>query len=70
MARTTRFLMLVACLTCARFAYAQSAGGPIAGVITDEQGAGVADVFVTAHGVEQSHPFLLGLQRHGLGDVG
>jgi hypothetical protein len=54
MARTFRALTLLACLVCTRFAYGQSASGHIAGVITDEQGAPVPGVFVTAHGVDQS----------------
>jgi hypothetical protein len=54
MARTFRALTLLACLGCARFASAQSVGGHIAGVVTDEQGAPVRDVFVTAHGTDQS----------------
>jgi hypothetical protein len=54
MARTFRALMLFASLGCAAFAYAQSAGGHIAGVITDDHGAPVPEVFVTAHGTDQS----------------
>jgi hypothetical protein len=52
MARTFRAVTFLACLACARFAYPQS--GDIAGVITDDQGAPVAGVFVTAHGFDQS----------------
>lgn len=54
MARTFRVLTLLACIACARMASAQNAGGDIAGTITNEQGAGVANVSVTAHGVDQS----------------
>jgi Carboxypeptidase regulatory-like domain len=54
MVRTFRALMLLAGLACAPFAHAQSVGGHIAGVITDEQGVPVRDVFVTAHGTDQS----------------
>ena len=54
MARTFRALTLLACLVCTPTAYGQSASGHIAGVITDEQGAPVPGVFVTAHGVDQS----------------
>jgi hypothetical protein len=54
MARTFRALMLFASLGCATFSYAQSAGGHIAGVITDDHGAPVSEVFVTAHGTDQS----------------
>lgn len=54
MARTFRALTLLACLACTSFAHAQSAGGHIAGAITDDQGAPVPEVFVTAHGTDQS----------------
>ncbi len=54
MARTFRALTILACLVCAPFARAQSASGHISGVITDEQGAPVRGVFVTAHGYNQS----------------
>ena len=54
MARTFRLLTLLACFACARFASAQSTGGDIAGIITNEQGTSVANVSVTAHGVDQS----------------
>jgi hypothetical protein len=55
MARTFRALtFLLASLACTSFAHAQSAGGHIAGVITDDQGAPVPEVFVTAHGTDQS----------------
>jgi hypothetical protein len=54
MARTSRALTLLACLACTPFAHAQSAGGHIAGAITDDQGAPVPEVFVTAHGTDQS----------------
>ena len=57
MARTFRLLTLLACVACAPYGYAQSPGGHIAGVITDEQGMGVANVFVTAHGNDQSQVF-------------
>jgi hypothetical protein len=57
MTRTFRVLTLVASLVCVRSASAQSAGGHIIGVITDEQGAPVPDVFVTAHGSDQSQVF-------------
>jgi hypothetical protein len=58
MARTFRALTLLACLACTPFAHAQSAGGHIAGVITDDQGAPVPEVFVTAHGTDQSQRIL------------
>ena len=54
MVKTFRALMLLAGLACAVSTYAQSVGGHIAGVITDEQGRPVRDVFVTAHGTDQS----------------
>src|SRR5262249_37530573 len=54
MTRAFRVLMCLACLASAGSVYAQSAGGHISGVITDEQGAPVAGVFVTAHGTDQS----------------
>jgi Carboxypeptidase regulatory-like domain len=54
MARTFCLLTLIACFACAGSAYAQSPGGNISGVITDEQGAPVSGVFVTAHGTDQS----------------
>ena len=54
MARTFRALTLLACLVCTRLAYGQSASGHISGVITDEHGAPVPGVFVTAHGYNQS----------------
>jgi len=57
MARTFRLLTLLACVACAPYGYAQSPGGHIAGVITDEQGGGVANVFVAAHGSDQSQVF-------------
>ena len=54
MARTFRVITLLACLACAAVVRAQSPGGHIAGVITNEQGQPVRDVFVTAHGTDQS----------------
>ena len=54
MARTLRLIPLLACLACAAVVRAQSPGGHIAGVITNEQGQPVRDVFVTAHGTDQS----------------
>jgi hypothetical protein len=54
MARSFRALTFLACLACAPVAHAQSASGHISGVITDEQGAPVPGVFVTAHGTDQS----------------
>lgn len=54
MARTFRVLTVLAFLTCAASAFAQSASGHIAGVITDEHGQPVPEVYVTAHGTEQS----------------
>ena len=54
MARTFRLLTLLACFACAPCALAQNTGGDIAGIITNEQGAGVANVSVTAHGVDQA----------------
>ena len=54
MVRKLRALTLLAVLACAAVARAQSAGGHITGVITDEQGQPVPNVFVTAHGTEQS----------------
>jgi hypothetical protein len=58
MVRSFRALMLVVSFACAPFAYAQNASGHIAGVITDEQGQPVADVYVTAHGTDQSQRIL------------
>jgi hypothetical protein len=54
MVRTFRALVLFAGLACAAVARAQSPGGHIAGVITDDQGRPVPNVFVTAHGTDQS----------------
>jgi hypothetical protein len=52
--------MLLAVLACAAVARAQSPGGHIAGVITDDQGQPVPNVFVTAHGTDQSQRILTG----------
>jgi hypothetical protein len=54
MARTFRLVTLFAALACAGSVYAQSAGGHITGVIIDENGQPVPDVYVTAHGTDQS----------------
>src|SRR5215831_6007642 len=54
MVRTFRALVLFAGLACVAVARAQSPGGHIAGVITDDQGRPVPNVFVTAHGTDQS----------------
>jgi hypothetical protein len=56
MARTTRFLAILACLAFAHVASAQTRG-TINGVITDEDGIGVPGVIVTAHGVDQAELF-------------
>jgi hypothetical protein len=61
MARVFRLLTaVVGCLTCAAFVSAQSAGGHISGLITDEQGRPVRGVFVTAHGTDQSQRITTG----------
>jgi hypothetical protein len=60
MARLFRSLTLLACFAGAGSVYAQSASGNISGVITDEQGAPVSGVFVTAHGTDQSQRFQTG----------
>jgi Carboxypeptidase regulatory-like domain len=53
--RLSSFATLFACVTlAATFSVAQSPVGDITGVITDEQGAAVKDVYVTAHGNDQS----------------
>jgi hypothetical protein len=53
--RLPSFAALFACATLvATFSVAQSPVGEITGVITDESGAAVTDVYVTAHGTEQS----------------
>jgi hypothetical protein len=54
MARRCRLLTFVASLACAGSAYAQIASGNIMGVITDENGRPVPQVYVTAHGTDQS----------------
>lgn len=47
-------LLVVSVLGCGAVGQAQSIGGHIAGVITDEQNRPVRDVYVTAHGTDQS----------------
>jgi hypothetical protein len=70
MARSFRVLTVLVCLACARFVSAQSGGGHIAGVITDEQGEPVRGVFVTAHGTDQSQRITTGPDgRYDLHDL-
>lgn len=57
MSRASRLLTAIAAvgiIASSGAARAQIVGGHIAGVVTDETGKPVCDVFVTAHGAEQS----------------
>src|SRR5256885_11033856 len=56
MARLSRSLVVIAFLALAWSGVAggQTVGGHITGAVTDELGKPLSDVYVTAHGVEQS----------------